>query len=159
MLSFIWDMTHWNRMDIKNAAGGKPQKYKIILCTLNKFGSIGVHNAMHITIDWNQSASHYQRWNGLTWDSIDCYMHGIVCTKGVKFVQSLKINLVLLFGFLPVAILISISQPIMFQMKERKHISEQISDILFLSSGYYIFWVMIDWISCQVTFFLAHSSL
>ena len=75
LFSFIWDMTHWNRLDIKNTTGGKPnkQKYKFIFGTLKKIGSLGVYNAMHNN-RLNQSASHYQWWNGLTWDR---YMHGI----------------------------------------------------------------------------------
>ena len=55
-----------------------------------------------ITIDWHRSASHYQRWNDLTWGSIDRCMHGI---GYAKFVQRVTKNHVLLFGFRPVAIL------------------------------------------------------
>ena len=58
-------------------------------------------------------------------------MHGIVYAKAAEFFQSA--NLELLFGFPPVAFLISNQfQCVISQMKEEKN-SGQIYDILFLS--------------------------
>ena len=52
MFSFIWDMTRWNRLDIKIATGKKKKKkYRYFVCTLKKFGSLGVHSTMPVTID------------------------------------------------------------------------------------------------------------
>ena len=56
------------------------------ITTRNIMFTRAMHNAMHVTIDWNESASHYQRWNYLT-GSIDRYMHGIVCAKFADFFQ------------------------------------------------------------------------
>ena len=62
-------------------------------------------------------------------------MHGIVYAKAAKFVQSAKINPVLLYGFPPVAILIC-SMSACHVSNERKQISAQIYDLLFFSRGY-----------------------
>ena len=67
------------------------------------------------------------------------------------FFQSANKNLVLLFGFPPVVFLISNRFQCVIS-NERKQISDNIFDLLFLSRGY-TFWVMIEWIYCTVTFF------
>ena len=53
MLSFIWDITQWNRLDIKNATGEKPNQRTWYLYALwKKIDTLGAHNTMHLSIDW-----------------------------------------------------------------------------------------------------------
>ena len=81
-----------------------------------------------ITIDWNKSESHYQRWNDLT-GSIERYMYYIECAKGAEFVRSANKNVELLFGFSPIAILISDRfEYVISQMKENKFLIKLIID-------------------------------
>ena len=64
--------------------------HRICFCTLNKFG---VHNAMHVSNDrLNLMPNHFTTDNGM---------------RAATSFQSAKINVVLLFGFSPVAISIS----------------------------------------------------
>ena len=48
LFPLIWDITHWNRLDIKNATGRKSNKStRFFFFTLKKISSLGVHNATH----------------------------------------------------------------------------------------------------------------
>ena len=112
-------MTHWNRLDIKNATGGKTNKCTRFLFALsNKFGSLGIHNTMHNNRLKPVSSE-------MVWHEIQSIVTCIVlCAPRVPiFFQSAKINFVLLFGFPPVAFLISNRfQCVIYQMKENKFV-------------------------------------
>ena len=144
-------MTHWNRLDIKNATGGKPNKSTRFFFALGKNLAALAYTMPFITIDWNQSASHYQRWNGLTWDSIHRYiMHCIVRAKGANFCSKCKIHSCTFVWFSARSVLNIHPISVCHISNERQQISGQIYDLL--SRGY-AFWVMIEWIYCTVTFF------
>ena len=141
-------MTHWNRLDIKNVTGEKPNKstrFCFYFCTLNKFGSLGEHNAMHNNrLKPVRIPLSAVEWFGMRFNRS---LHAWYCVRqGCWIFSKFQKNLVLLFGFPPVAILISNRCQCVIILNERKQISDQSYTLWCLSRGY-TFWVMI------VTFF------
>ena len=122
LFSFIWDITHWNRMDIEIATDGKPNISTGQIVALWKKLTALKYTMPCITI-YIETSLHpiISGENDFTWGSIDSCMHGIVYTKGAAFFQSANNFPVLLFGFPPLAMLISTRfQHVMSQMKENK---------------------------------------
>ena len=102
-----------------------------------------------ITINWNQSASQYLRWNNLT-GSIDCYMHCIVCAPRVSTIFKVQ-KKILYFGLVPP---IAILTPNRFQ----RVISQKKKNKFLLKIIIYYFWVevmrvIIELIYCIVVVF------
>ena len=150
MLSFFWDITRWNRLGIRIATGGKPNQSTGLFLHFEKiWHPWRAHNAMHVSIDWTcQIISSQILGCGLV--SIDryawyCVRHGFriiskckkKCCTFVWFSSRSNPN----------------TQPISVCdiSKERKQISAQIYNLLFLSRGYTLR-VIIEWIYCTVTF-------
>ena len=117
--------------ETQHAEMGKTKQMYRILFSLWTNSAALAYTMPCITIDWNQSASLYQRWNDLTWGSIDCSMHGIVYPKGADFFQSANRNPVLFFFFFAVAI-----QPTCHVSSERKQFVNQIHTVLVLVEFY-----------------------
>ena len=98
-----------------------PQWVKIkstafLLALWNNLAFLGIHNAMH-----DDQLNHNQLWNDLT-KRFNRSLHAWYCVR--------QGNAVLLFGFSPVVIqLISVCH---ISMKERKQITDQIYNWLFL---------------------------
>ena len=105
LFSFIWNMTYWNRLDIKNTTGGKPNKSTRFLFALwQNLAALAYHNAMHnnrlkpVRIPLSAVEWFDMRFNRS--------LHAWYCVRqGCQICSKCKqINLVLLFGFPPVAI-------------------------------------------------------
>ena len=129
LFSFIWDITRWNWVDIEIATGGKPNKSTGKIIALWKNLTALAYTMPCITIDWNQSTSHYQRWNGLTWDSID-RLHAWYCVRqGCRSLS--KCN-----KFSCTFVWFSTRFKRVMSQNKRKQITDQIHDLLFLSRDY-----------------------
>ena len=152
LFSFIWDMTHSNRLDMKIATGGKPNKSTRLFCALwKKIGTLGAHNTMHVTIDWISCQTIQPLIMGCGMVSIDCNAWHCVrqgCQKKFKVQKE-----ILSFIWFVARSILNI-QPIAVChiWNERKQIFDQMYNLLCLSRGY-AFWVTIEWIYCTVTFF------
>ena len=94
--------------------GGKCTGF--FVCTLKTFGTLGVHNAVHVTIDW-QIISPLIMGGMLTGFNRSLCM--ALWKPRLPNLFKVQTNTVLLFGFSPVAILISTRfQRVTSQMRE-----------------------------------------
>ena len=136
LFSSIWDMTRWNRLDVKISTGKKQNKSTGIYFALwTQFGTLGVHNTMHVTIDLSSQI--------ISPLIMGCGLHGfnrslcmVLCTTKCRICSQCNKKSCTFVWFSPRSDLNIFSISACYVSNERKLIFDQIYYWLCLSRGY-----------------------